>query len=1338
MITQVSRIRFGIMGDRDVERLSTCLIDNPSLAAERGTVYDQRLGCVQNNSTCPTCSNDVWKCPGHFGHIDLNTPIILFYKQCLPFLKCICFNCHRLLCTKEELTMLNIRTYDKTIDYVSKCTSCSRCNAPHPDIKYNPSDCTLTAHHKYKNKKAVRELTPAIIKSVFDNVPDEDVSLIGIDVSMFHPRNLVLTKFPVIPTCCRPRMITPSNSNDDDLSLLIIDVLKNNLALGKLISTGVSDSADKTYADNYERLVNAIKTKLLAYCDNTKGKATHNTNHKPMTGLKDRMIKKTGQFRQALMGKRCDWTARTVVGPDPTLSMNQVGIPIEIARSLIVTEYVTDRNVDELTRMVNGGLVSAIIKVNGSKIDVVHAIVRQGTRLVHGDVVVSAEGRKRVVTNCKEELREDDVLIRDGKRIPVKQPERRHLKLDVGDRVQRYLRDGDPVLVNRQPTLHRNSMQGMLVKILPGKTTRVNMSITPGFNMDFDGDEGNIFTVLTLEALSELLHVSNAKNNILSGQTNRSEMVIVQDSLLAAYLMTRSVVRMKRSDFFNCMMRTSAFDRYPSWQSRIDSVSRLRSEDGYPYTCHALFAFILPSDFHVDANDTVIREGVILSGHLDKHSLKGGKSSIIRLLCMEYGPDVAATFIDDIQFLTNAWLEINVFSIGIADCMIGSEIESDKIRDSTYRYFLEAEQVNKTTEDRSLREMRTNLALNKAKDVGLSIAKNALKPDNNFISTVSSGSKGDYFNIAQITGLCGQQNISGKRPALTIENRSRSTIHYPRVVTDVKLKYESRGFISSSFMRGMNPREMFFHAMAGRVGMISTAMDTSTSGYLQRSCIKSNEDLKVAYDGSVRDVSNNIYQMSYGYQGFDPCKVTYDANGLGHPIDMRRLADRLNTGLDIARYERLTEATVEEVICRCRWKRQIPDEAYDDMWNRHERNLRNELVSVELHPTRLRDFVDTVCEKYHTARATPGDSVGILSAQSIGERQTQSSLNMFHTTGKLSESGVNRFEELLNMTKTLKCKSCVIYFKKRFDSADELRSSIFHSRRNSLLQIRLIDIIARKPIKKDATSFEYQFNMTTLYVNMISPSDVKEILSKEYFSICDIDVGSSSITIKYKHSESRPRSATHSIGGGDDEEDNDDTTTIVQQQQQDCGGNNAYDELDALRYEVENATLKGIRGIQKVYIDHDGTEWRVLTEGSNLKLLLAHPEIDGKRLYCNDIWEVFECLGITAVRKMMYVDMKRIAPDVNDCHVRLLIDKMTAKGKPMSLTRYSMRVNDDVGPLSKATFEESLDIMIKAAVRTEVENIKGVSAAIISGNQVQVGTGYFDVMFDMNRFDKDS
>jgi DNA-directed RNA polymerase subunit A' len=280
-------------------------------------------------------------------------------------------------------------------------------------------------------------------------------------------------------------------------------------------------------------------------------------------------------------------------------------------------------------------------------------------------------------------------------------------------------------------------------------------------------------------------------------------------------------------------------------------------------------------------------------GTLDKSIIGASHNSLIQIIHKEYGEDAAATFMDGIQFVTNNWLLISGFSVGIEDCMIQGEDKAEEIADVIQRCFIEAEGIKTTTSHPGIRELRITAALSKAKDIGLRIAKEALVPTNNFLSTVNSGSKGDFFNIAQITGLLGQQNLLGQRVTPSLNHGTRTLPHYPKGELPVDLEYESRGFIASSFIHGLNPRQFYFHAMSGREGICDTALGTATSGYMQRRIVKLTEDIKSQYDGTVRDAVGKIYQLSYGENGLDPV-TTVKVGGSQEPCDISRIVARLN------------------------------------------------------------------------------------------------------------------------------------------------------------------------------------------------------------------------------------------------------------------------------------------------------------------------------------------------------------------------------------------------------------------------------------------------------------
>ena len=1277
MTNQIKSVGFGILSDEDIEKMAVCEVDTPAMTSEPGCIYDPRMGVANQNTFCQTCTKNVWDCPGHFGLIKLRIPVIFFYKTALNMLRCFCLNCSRLICLEGSLLLNGIRGFDKVISYLSKQKMgfCDHCKTPHPEIRYSATENILTAQLKHKTTKTMKDLSVEDVKNVFDKIIDADVKLLGVDPTMFHPRNLVLTKFPVLPISCRPKMHTPDNTTSDhDLSAVTAEIIKLNNILG----------VEEPSSDRYQKTVTALRLRVLAYCDNTKCINFQNTNYKPNSGIKELLDKKDGIFRKNLMGKRCDETGRTVIGPDPTLKLTQVAVPRKMAEILTVPEYVTPFNKDRLTEIVNTNRATLVCKASGVKKIVSNSLYVNKVHLNHGDKVTDARtGKVTEVVNCKMELKPGDVVTRvNGEKKVVEPLEKRRIELDYGDYVERYLQDGDVGLLNRQPTLHKNSMQAMQVVIKEGKTLRLNLSQTPGFNADFDGDEMNFSVCKSEIARSELLNLSLSKNLILSSQTNKPMMAIVQDSLLGAYKMTKTPQPIDKGEFMDILFRTD-FTKTYNYTERLEEIRTARKEPNQ-YTTPMIFSFIMPPDFFIEYEELQIERGILISGCFKKANLGGTKKSLLRVLALEYGNDIAASFIDNIQFVTNAWLEVNGFSIGLDDCFI-PESKIARIEEMVAKSFMDAEQSSMTTDNPLIKESKIHMSLNKISDAGKRFAAEALDKNNNILLTVKAGSKGDYYNSTQISGVVGQQNVYGKRPSNTLDNNSRSLPHYPKNIPDRRRMYESRGFVANSFFKGLNPQESFFHAMSGREGMINTAMGTSESGYNQRKTVKIKENLTIKYDGTVRGATNNIYQFSYGYSGFDPAKVTL-VNGEQRPCDVARLERRVNSNFP---GEELKPLTDEQISTLC--KKSIPVPAIpavirDAIVNRHTRQLEKLLKDVKLSEKSFSMFEEILVNAYQTAVITPGEAVGIQAAQSIGEKQTQLTLNTFHTAGKLQQTGVGRFLELLDVKKNLKVKTCTLYFKKPPISPQEIRKDL-----TSLLVAATFDDVTEKVIVAK-TYIRVLFSLKKLFSLRLSPTRILKVLTEKTSGFL--------FTLKPAYIDIHLPEGTLS-------------DTFV----------------DETMKEFGKILLCGIEGITDIYLHYEDQEWSIITTGSSLKKLLAFDVFDHKRTYCNNMWEVLDCLGLIAMKKMLFMELEKNIVGINPEHIQLLVDKITYKGKPMPVNRYTMRTND-VGPLCKATFEESTDNIISAAVRTEVDTISGVSASIICGNKMGMGTGSFDMVID--------
>ena len=346
----------------------------------------------------------------------------------------------------------------------------------------------------------------------------------------------------------------------------------------------------------------------------------------------------------------------------------------------------------------------------------------------------------------------------------------------------------------------------------------------------------NIHLPASYEAEAELRLLSASKWKIISAQNSKNIMCIVQDALLGAYRMTIGIKPIKPEQFYNiCMNIGISQERL---NHKIQHIRKIYKEKGKKAQCFhgkGLFSLILPDDLNyekknnLDPNEPVVKiyRGVLYEGTLDKNVLGAVHNSLIQVIHKEYGPESAAEFIDGVHFAVNNWLLITSFSVGLKDCMVQGEEKVQEINDVIEKCYIEAENIKNSITHPNIKEIKITTTLSKAKDIGLKIAKDALDPQNNFLSTVKSQSKGDWFNISQITGLLGQQNISGQRVKPSLNNGKRTLYHYKFDELDLHDEYESKGFIDSSFIKGLNPQQYYFHSMSGRESTCDTAMNTA-------------------------------------------------------------------------------------------------------------------------------------------------------------------------------------------------------------------------------------------------------------------------------------------------------------------------------------------------------------------------------------------------------------------------------------------------------------------------------------------------------------------------------
>jgi DNA-directed RNA polymerase II subunit RPB1 len=684
-------------------------------------------------------------------------------------------------------------------------------------------------------------LPAAKVVEIFRRMRNEDMQALGLDTTWARPEWFLVSVLPVPPLHVRPSVVMGGGamSSEDDLTHQIVNIVKGNIALKNSISNGEPNII-------VEQFEQALQHNVSAFMDNEIRGLPQITQRsgRPLKTLQQRLKGKEGRIRGNLMGKRVDFSARTVITADPNLGIQQVGVPRNVAMNLTVPERVTPFNMAKLTALVtNGPLIHP-----GAK----HIIRTDGTRV---DL--------RFVKNKSE------------------------LLLVNGWIVERHLRDDDIVLFNRQPSLHKMSIMGHMAKVLDWSTFRLNLSCTSPYNADFDGDEMNLHVPQSLPARAEAELMMLSARVVVSGQSNRPVMGIVQDSLLAVQKMTKRDVFIERDLFYSILMWID------KWDGRVPPPAIYKPKE--LWTGKQVLSMILPkinlkgksnSGPPKDANGKVmsctfnaydhlvtVLAGELVEGMIDKKMIGSGMGGLIHTSWLDRGWQENASMMNQVQKLVNYWVLQSSFSIGVIDTLADEitmqQIENtiNKAKSQVRDLVLQGQKGEMETQPgRTVIEsfeQYVNKVLNTARDHAGKSAQESLTEMNSVKAMVTAGSKGSFINISQIIACVGQQNVEGKRIPYGFKRRT-----LPHFSKD-DLGPESRGFVENSYLRGLTPQEFFFHAMGGREGLIDTACKTAETGYIQRRLVKAMETVMARYDGTLRTSGGNIVQFLYGEDGMD-------------------------------------------------------------------------------------------------------------------------------------------------------------------------------------------------------------------------------------------------------------------------------------------------------------------------------------------------------------------------------------------------------------------------------------------------------------------------------------
>jgi len=860
---RIGSIKFSCVSPEEIRKMSATKIitadtyDDEGYPIEMG-LMDPHMGVIEPGLRCKTCGCKVDECPGHFGHIDLAMPVIHvgFIKDIKLMLESTCRNCGRIMLTSEQIDArrndmsemrdlgggtIDIKNFSKeTAKDASNKGICPYCGSEQIKIKL---DKPTTFREVDDNHK----LTPKEVRERLERIPDEDLKTLGMDPATCRPEWMILTALAVPPVTVRPSITLDSGDrSEDDLTHKLVDVLRINQRLRENRDAGAPQLI-------VEDLWELLQYHVTTYFDNqTSGipPARHRSG-RPLKTLAQRLKGKEGRFRSNLSGKRVNFSARTVISPDPLLSINEVGVPDKAARELTVPVHVNEHNIEKLKEMIARGPEPSESEVY----------------LPGVNYVIRADGRRiRVTQRNAAEVSEN---------------------IEVDYTVERQLMDGDVVLFNRQPSLHRMSMMAHRVKIMDGRTFRFNLCVCPPYNADFDGDEMNLHVLQSDEARAEARILMQVQENILSPRYGGPIIGAIHDHITGAYFLTHENPHFDRFEAMNILSKLPDV-KIP--EPEIDS-------NGKEYwTGKRLFSIVLPEDFRTTFKANIcqncdvckrencqfdayvkIRGGQLLCGTIDAKGIGNSKGKVLDRIARDYGSERAARFINEVTRLALGALMNHGFSTGIGDEDIPEEAAL-QIASYNQECINEVSQLVESYQNgtlnqmpgRSLREtleVQVMRVLGQARDEAGRVAGKHLGMSNPAVIMAKAGARGSMLNLSQMAGCVGQQAVRGERLARGYWNRTLP--HFDKG----DLGAYARGFCSNSYKSGLNPTEFFFHAMGGREGLVDTAVRTSRSGYMQRRLVSALEDLKLTADGTVRNTVGTVVQFKYGEDGVDPSRT---------------------------------------------------------------------------------------------------------------------------------------------------------------------------------------------------------------------------------------------------------------------------------------------------------------------------------------------------------------------------------------------------------------------------------------------------------------------------------
>jgi len=1251
----IEELRFALLSPQQIRKLSVAEIQTADTYDEDGApitsgLMDGRLGTLEPRQRCKTCGNTAIRCPGHFGHIELAVPVvhIEFIKIINNLLNTTCRNCGRISLPEERVAKLRARIgrvkkmlgivpdslYKKILDE-AKGGECPQCGT----LQYKIEFTKPTSFHEISEEEGAQRLTPSMIRERLERIPDDDLELLGFNPLTARPEWMVLQVLPVPPVYVRPSITLESGiRSEDDLTHKLVDIIRINQRLKENMEAGAPTL-----------IIQDLSELLQYHCTtyfNNEASGIPPARHRSGRALKtlsQRLKGKEGRFRSNLSGKRVDFSARTVISPDPNLDINEVGVPLEVATRLSMPEKVTEWNIEELQKLVSNGpenFPGALY------------VVRPDGKRIRLEFVVDREKVAEAI--------------------------------EPGFVVERHLRNGDIAIFNRQPSLHRMSIMAHRVRVLPYKTFRLHLCVCPPYNADFDGDEMNLHIPQSEEAQTEARMLMLVQDQILSPRFGGPIIGAIRDFITSAYLFTRRPNRLTKEEVSRLLFSAG-------YEGDIPEPITVKPEP--LWTGKQIFSLFLPKDFNYTLKATichgcskcleedcpydayvVIKDGVLKNGVIDRRSIGAEQSeSILHRIIKDYGTEAGRDFLNKICQLLKIFMTMRGFTYSYDELEL-SPAARQKIQKAIQKY---EDNVTKLIEKyregtlarlpgQTLEESFEIYVMNElahARDEAGKIADEDFSLENSGIIMTRTGARGSNLNIGQMAACVGQQSVRGKRVMRGYLDRALP--HFKPGDPSPK----ARGFVYSSYQSGLDSVEFFFHAMGGREGLVDTAVRTQQSGYMQRRLINALEHLRVEYDGTVRNSTGDIVQFIYGEDGVDPAKSDH-----GKAVNVSRLVDQLKIGIQTRK-----PAETEYI------KKKL-EEAEPQLTPMLVEELRKHLGKANFSKEGVDQAIRLTAENYKRALVEPGEAIGIVVAQSIGEPGTQMTLRTFHYAGVREQNvtlGLPRLIEIVDARRIPSTPIMTIYLDKEHSKSKEKATQVARQ----IIATKVEDIataVLDDPVNEEVV---VELNSALMRDRGVSREELEENLS---FPNCEVKIREKTVKIKPKKAGDRRK----------------------------------------LLNKVTSHLIKGVPNINRVLVSEEKGEWVIRTDGSNLSRVLEISGIDPTRTTTNHVHEIAKTLGIEAARNAIIKEaigvLEEQGLDVDVRHVMLVSDMMSATGDVRQIGRHGIS-GEKSSVLARAAFEITIPNIISAAIKGESDPLKGVTENVIVGQAIPIGTGLVDL-----------